>query len=142
MKQKLTQINPSPTVAGDGKLPELLLSTDAPLYSRVMDAIDRQEEGLRTHNRKVILEAHAAIVGTRRLIAAELCYEYSAMPAKRDNPNCWDVLCFSGNLGRPLQHAFCADCVFFNTSNNPAYKRNTDFPPYQHQSRQAFSDRL
>ena len=84
-----------------------------------MNAIDRLEDGIQRKNRKIVRDAQASLNGTMRFIQNELCYEYSPIRASRDNPDLWDVLCFSGNLGRPLQHAFCGDCILFNTDNNP-----------------------
>jgi hypothetical protein len=54
-------------------------------------------------------------------IQSQLCYEYSPIRAQRDNPELLDVVCFSGNLGRPLQHACCTDCILFNTDNDPRF---------------------
>ena len=119
MQKQLTQIRPLPVVAGDGKLPLPLADTGLPLYTRAMDAIDRLEDGIQRKNRKIIREAQSSLDGTMRFIQNQLCYEYSPIRAQRDNPDLWDVLCFSGNLGRPLQHAFCTDCILFNTDNTP-----------------------
>jgi hypothetical protein len=123
MQRKLTQIRSAPAVAGDGKLPAALIDSSLPLYTKAMEAVDKQEIALRTKNRRETLSAHAAITGTVRLIQAELCYEYSPIRARRDCPDMWDVICFSGNLGRPLQHDFCADCVFFDTNNTPVLSK-------------------
>ena len=117
MQQKFTQISLSPCVAGDGKLPAALMDSSLPLYTKAMDAVDNQEKGLRTRRRKKILSAHAAITGTVRLVQAELCHEYEPIRPRDDNPDLWDVVCFSGNLGRPYQHDCCPDCLFFDTNN-------------------------
>ena len=120
MKHQLTQIRPLP-VAGDGKLPLLLAGTGLPLYTRAMNAIDRLEDGVQRKNRRIIRDAQASLNGTMRFIQNELCYEYSPIRASRETPDCWDVVCSSGNLGRPHQHAFCVNCVFFDTDNHPLF---------------------
>jgi hypothetical protein len=121
MQKQLTQIRPLPVVAGDGKLPLPLADTGLPLYTRAMDAIDRLEDGIQRKNRRIIRDAQASLNGTMRFIQNELCYEYSPIRASRETPDCWDVVCSSGNLGRPHQHAFCVNCVFFDTNNNPHF---------------------
>ena len=118
MQKQLTQIRPLPVVAGDGKLPLPLADTGLPLYTRAMDAIDRLDDGIQRKNRRIIRDAQASLNGTMRFIQNELCYEYSPIRASRETPDCWDVVCSSGNLGRPHQHAFCEDCVLFNTDNS------------------------
>jgi hypothetical protein len=122
MQQNLTQITLSPAVAGDGKLPASLMDTGLPLYSNVMDAVDQLEDGLKTRRRRVICEAHAQITGPVRLIQAELCHEYRTVRPDRDTPDLWSVTCSSGNFGRPFQHPFCEECVFFDTTNSPKFK--------------------
>jgi len=128
MKHQLTQIRPLPIVAGDGKLPLPLADTGLPLYTRAMNAIDRLEDGIQRKDRKIIHDAQLSLNGTIKFIQNQLCYEYSPIRAKRDNPDLWDVVCFSGNLCRPLQHSFCTDCVLFDTNNNPRFgdKQNRD----------------
>jgi hypothetical protein len=126
MQQKLTQISLSPALAGDGKLPAVLATPGNPVYERVMDAVDRQDIGLTTLNKRMILDAHSVITGTVRLINNELCYEYSPVRPPRDRPDQWGILCFSGNLNRPYQHPFCPDCVFFDSDNNKAAKINVN----------------
>jgi hypothetical protein len=119
MSKKLTQINLSSVVSDDGKLPLPLTDTGLPLYTRAMDAIDRLEEGIQRKDRKIVRDAQASLIGTMKYIQSQLCYEYSPIRAKQDNPDLWDVVCFSGNLGRPHQHACCVDCILFDTNNNP-----------------------
>ena len=121
MKHQLTQIRPLPVVAGDGKLPLPLADTGLPLYTRAMNAIDRLEDGVQRKNRRIIRDAQASLNGTMRFIQNELCYEYWPVPKDREIPDLWSMTCFSGNLGRPCQHAFCMDCVFFDTNNNPHF---------------------
>ena len=121
MQRQLTQIRPLPVVAGDGKLPLPLADTGLPLYTRAMNAIDRLEEGIQRKDRKIVRDAQASLNGTMKYIQSQLCYEYNPIRAQRDNPELLDVVCFSGNLGRPLQHACCTDCILFNTDNNPNF---------------------
>ena len=118
MSQKLTQINLSLAVAGDGKLPLLLADTGLRLYTRAMTAIDQLEDGIHRKNRKIIRDAQLSLIGTMKYIQSQLCYEYRPISASREAPDCWDVVCSSGNLGRPHQHACCVDCILFNTDNN------------------------
>ena len=121
MKHQLTQIRPLPVVAGDGKLPLPLADTGLPLYTRAMDAIDRLEEGIQRKDRKIVRDAQASLYGTMKYIQSQLCYEYRPIRASRETPDCWDVVCSSGNLGRPHQHACCVGCILFNTDNNPDF---------------------
>jgi hypothetical protein len=86
-----------------------------------MDAIDRLEDGIQRKDRKIIRDAQAALTGTVKYIQSQLCYEYSPIRAQRNNPELLDVVCFSGNFGRPLQHTCCVDCILFNTDNNPNF---------------------
>jgi hypothetical protein len=126
MKHQFPQIRPLPVVAGDGKLPLPLADTGLPLYTRAMNAIDRLEDGIQRKDRKIIRDAQASLTGTMRFIQTNLCYEYSAIRANRENPDGWDVVCSSGYLGRPHQHAFCAECVFFDTNNSDFGKQHAN----------------
>src|ERR1019366_1891249 len=100
-------------------LPLPLADTGLPLYTRAMNAIGRLEEGIQRKDRKIVRDAQASLIGTIKYIQSQLCYEYGPIRAKQDNPDLWDVVCFSGNLERPLQHACCVDCILFDTNNNP-----------------------
>ena len=124
MKHQVTQIRPLPVVAGDGKLPLPLADTGLPLYTRAMNAIDRLEDGIQRKNRKIVRDAQASLNGTMKYIQSQLCYEYRPIRASRETPDCWDVVCSSGNLGRPHQHACCVDCILFNTDNDSRFNDN------------------
>jgi hypothetical protein len=129
MKHQLTQIRSLPVVAGDGKLPLPLADTGLPLYTRAMNTIDQLESGIQRKNRKIIRDAQLSLNGTIKFIQSQLCYEYSPIRAQRDNPELLDVVCFSGNLGRPLQHACCVDCILFDTNNNPHFRSKRSHIP-------------
>src|ERR1039457_3135961 len=93
-----TSIDANPPVARSSRRRKTALAAGrhgAPTLHARDERHHRLEDGIQRKDRKIIHDAQLSLNGTIKFIQNQLCYEYSPIRAKRDNPDLWDVVCFS-----------------------------------------------
>ena len=113
---------PGATLAvAPGTLPPSLVDPRRKLYRCAMTAIDQLEDALKVNDRCIVREAHTMIRETGRKIKRHFCGNYRYPDPDPALPSLWSVLCTSGESDQPYQYEACPDCLFFDTTNNPAF---------------------